>query len=240
MASYFDYYNSFYGELAKIDAEGNTFEKISDLLPDLRPNSKILDIGAGYGTVSSELICRGHEVWALEANSDAVGVLLAKGFVAVCQDISESIELHERFDLILLLDVLEHVFDPVHLLLQAQKHLKTGGQVLISVPLYFDIIDRLRILFTGSIISYDNQCYGPALYARFRSYNYDHIRFFRPIEIHEMASIARLKVTRITYGAIPIYWRLPRPIRYLVTHKKIIRRWPDLFAHSARAVLVGS
>lgn len=238
MSEYLDYYDNFYRDLAKIDAAGNSFAKIDGFIPDLPPGAKILDVGAGYGSVSCELIERGYEVWALEGNTEAVEILKGKGFHAVLQDISQSIQLPDRFHLILLLDVLEHVFDPVRLLVQARSQLAAGGKVVISIPLYFDIIDRLRILFTGTIISYDNRCYGPDLYSRFRSYNYDHIRFFRPKEIPEMARLAGLAVERLEYSGMPIPWRLPRLFASFMTSRRIVQRWPQLFAHSARAILV--
>ncbi len=75
------------------------------------------------------------------------------------------------------------VFDPVFLISEAIKITTKNGSIIISVPLYFDLLDRLKILFTGSVISMDNLCYGKENYKKFKSYNYDHIRFFRPSEM---------------------------------------------------------
>ena len=69
---------------------------------------------------------------------------------------------------------------------QAKGIANKNGYIIVTTPLYFDILDRLNILFTGSIISMDNLCYGRDNYLKFRSYNYDHIRFFKPKDIIEI------------------------------------------------------
>jgi len=194
-----DYYNSFYRELAKLDALGNDFSKIRDILPPLKGNEKILDIGAGYGSVSEELIKRGFKVYAIEINEEAIISLEKKGFIVLKKDINQPLEIEEKFDIVLLLDVLEHVFNPLFLLQEVKKVKKKDGYCIATVPLYFDLLDRFKILVTGSVISLDNLCYGKELYRKFRSHNYDHIRFFRPKEVIEMGNIIGFKVDEIIY-----------------------------------------
>ena len=235
---YLDYYNGFYREISRLDAAGNHFSKIENLLPALRDGATVLDIGAGHGSVSEELVKRGFIVHALEANVEAIDVLKSKGFVAHLYDISQPIALGETFDLILLLDVLEHVFEPVKLLAEAAANLADDGRVIVTVPLYFDLFDRLRILRTGKVVSYDNLCYGKQIYAKFRSYNYDHIRFFRPADIGEIAQLAGLRIEKCEYGAMPRYSRVLGFFASFLTKAWIVKRWPGLLAHSMSVVLM--
>ena len=79
-----------------------------------------------------------------------------KGFKTYLRDITKPLNINSKFDIILILDVLEHIFDPVNLLKEAKKIANYNGYIIVTIPLYFDIIDRLKILFTGSIISMDN------------------------------------------------------------------------------------
>ena len=183
------YYNNFYRELSLIDEANNSFSKIERLIRTLAPQAEILDIGCGHGSVSHELAKRGHQVTGVEVNREALASLRKKGIRPLEWDISKPFDLTERFDLVLLLDVLEHVFDPLALLQRAGGLLNEGGSLIVSVPLYFDLIDRLRILLTGRIISYDNLSYGIANYRKFRSFNYDHIRFFSPEDLWEMCRL---------------------------------------------------
>ena len=160
MSSVEEYYNNFYKELSKLDEQGNTFSKIEDFLPTLKGNETFLDIGCGHGGVASELIQRGYKVSGIEINKDAIKSLKSKGFEVFIKDISKPLELNKKFDVVMILDVLEHLFDPNFLLKEAKNAINSDGTIIVTVPLYFDIVDRFKILFTGSVISVDNLCYG--------------------------------------------------------------------------------
>lgn len=227
------YYNEFYKELAKLDAQGNSFEKIKDLLPPLRGDEVILDIGCGFGSVSDELIKRGHKVYAVEINKEAISVLKQKGFIVYEKDINKPLDIEEKFDIVLLLDVLEHVFDPLSLLDEAKRVTKESGYIIVTVPLYFDILDRLKILFTGSVISLDNLCYGKDLYNMFRSYNYDHIRFFRPKDVIEMGHIVGLNIDKIVFKPTTYFGssKILKLLIRLFINKYTVNLNPNLLAH---------
>jgi len=236
MNNFEEYYNGFYKELSKLDEQGNTFSKIESFLPSLNGNETFLDIGCGHGSVSSELIKKGYKVSGIEINKDAIKSLEQKGFEVFQKDISKPLELNKRFDIVMILDVLEHLFDPYFLLKEAKNVTKSGGAIIVTVPLYFDIVDRFKILFTGSVISMDNLCYGEENYKKFRSYNYDHIRFFRPREIIEMGENLGLKIDKIEYGATG-YGGSCKLLRYLVrlfANKYTVKLNPNLLAHSMK------
>jgi len=231
-----EYYNGFYKELSKLDEAGNAFSKIESFLPTLVGNEKIIDIGCGHGGVSHELIKKGFKVYGVEINNDAIHSLESKGFKVLKKDITSPLEIDEVFDVVLILDVLEHVFDPYFLLKEAVNITKRGGVLVITVPLYFDIIDRFKILYTGSVISMDNLCYGEDIYKNFRSYNYDHIRFFRPKEVFEMGERLDLKVEKIEYGATGYYGKskILKLLIRLIANKYTVNINPNLFAHSLK------
>lgn len=230
------YYNEFYRELALIDAKYNSFDKIKDIFPDIPRGSKILDIGSGFGSVSEYLLKNGFEVTAIEINDEAIEVLKNKGFRVIKHDLNYPIEINEKFKVVLLLDVLEHVFNPLQLLENAKSLLEPGGYIIATVPLYFDIFDRIKILLTGSIISLDLLVYGEEIYKKFRSYNYDHIRFFRPKDVIEMGEILNLKLDKIIY--IPSFYAgknfIIKFISRLIANRFSVKISPNLFAHSVK------
>jgi len=236
MSAYTYYYNNFYKELSKLDVLGNTFQKIKNLLPLLNGDEEFLDIGCGHGSVSSELLKNGYKVAGIEINKDAIISLKAKGFEVYKKDISKPLQIEKKFDIVLILDVLEHLFDPCFLLEEAKKATKEKGYIIVTVPLYFDIVDRLKILFTGSVISMDNLCYGEENYKKFRSYNYDHIRFFRPKEMIEMGEILGFKIDRIEYEATGYSGKckLLKLLCRLIVNKYTVKFNPNLFAHSMK------
>jgi 2-polyprenyl-3-methyl-5-hydroxy-6-metoxy-1,4-benzoquinol methylase len=230
------YYNEFYDELSWIDDDANSFSKIKFFLPELKVNAQIADIGCGHGGVSRELVARGFDVYGIEINDAAINSLKAHGFKVLKRNINLPLDIDIKFDVILILDVLEHLFNPYHLLNEAKKIIKNDGVVIVTVPLYFDLIDRFKILFTGSIISMDNLCYGQKNYRKFRSYNYDHIRFFRPMEILELGKILGFRLQKIEYVPTGYYGesKILKWIFKLAFNKFTVRFNPNLFAHSVK------
>ena len=198
---------------------------------------EILDIGCGHGGVYNDLIKKGHKVHGVEINKDAIESLKSKGFEVYEQDISKPLDLDKKFDVVMLLDVLEHIFDPFALLNEAKCVTKNGeGYIIVIVPLYFDFVDRVKILITGSVISMDDLCYGEKNYKKFRSYNYDHIRFFRPDKIIEMGENLGLKLEEIEYGATSYNGknRFLRLLIRLIANKYTVKLNPNLLAHSMK------
>ena len=231
-----NYYNDFYRELSIIDEQSNTFNKIESFLPSLYVSETFLDIGCGQKGGSPELIKLGYNATGIEINDEAINSLQSKGFKTYRRDITKPLNISSKFDIILILDVLEHLFDPLHLLNEAKNITNNNGYIIVTTPLYFDIIDRLKILFTGNIISMDNLCYGKDIYLKFRSYNYDHIRFFRPKDIFEIGENLDLFVDKIEFTSTA-YMGESKFIKLLfkiIANKYTVDYNPSLLAHSMK------
>ena len=102
------------------------------------PGSTVLDVGCGPGVVARALTARGCKVWGLER--DPARANSAKNHcVEVLEADVEAVSLSEEFagrsfDVVLFLDVLEHLRDPQAALAGAEAVLAPGGCVLLSVP----------------------------------------------------------------------------------------------------------
>jgi SAM-dependent methyltransferase len=93
---------------------------------------KALDIGSGSGGMGEQLRSRGAKrVVAVEIDPDARAH--ARG---IYDDVYESLEMvpENDFDLVLLLDVVEHTTDPLGVIRAAAGRLAPGGTLLLSVP----------------------------------------------------------------------------------------------------------
>lgn len=60
--------------------------------------------------------------------------LNSRGFNVKCADATSEIDLGERFDVVFIGDVIEHVANPMMMLRFAARHLTTGGKLYITTP----------------------------------------------------------------------------------------------------------
>lgn len=103
---------------------------------------KILEIGPGYGHLAKELTERGATVSVADLVPHYMERILIeiKGR-AYLMDIQQSpMDLDQEFDLIIMCDVLEHVFRPADALLTAQLLLKPGGKLYVRSPSHESLI----------------------------------------------------------------------------------------------------
>ena len=116
-----------------------------DRCADTAPWTRVLDIGCGSGAIGKALKERGlKELSAVEVDPQAKVNALAiynrvEGSLADFKD--------QRFDLIFILDVLEHLTNPDSFLKEAVTLLAPGGRMLISVPNVAHWSVRFQLLF---------------------------------------------------------------------------------------------
>jgi SAM-dependent methyltransferase len=103
---------------------------------DPRAALSAFDIGCGHGAVQRQLAR--STVWIIDG-CDLNDVAIARntghrGCIRRYNIFDKSPELRERYDIVFLLDVIEHVKDPVALLNAATYYSKPNGVVVINVP----------------------------------------------------------------------------------------------------------
>lgn len=129
----------------------NTRTDIEPAIPSF--SESILEIGCGTGATLAWLKTSGRckfttgiELVAQQAES------AAKVVDRVVQGSIETVDLAswtERFDLILCLDVLEHLNDPWELIERLSRLLKPGGRLVASIPNIRHISVLVPLLFQG-------------------------------------------------------------------------------------------
>lgn len=101
---------------------------------DIKPISKILDIGSGNG--ANMLFLRNNydvELTGIEPNHIAANIGKKQGLnihIGYLDDFSAK----EKFDIIYLTHVIEHLKDPVYSLKKINKMLKNGGKLVVCTP----------------------------------------------------------------------------------------------------------
>jgi len=119
----------------------NKFEQVAKLI---LPNSKILDIGCNNGEVRS--FFENPNYFGVDLDKELINQLIEKGISAKQADLNKDpipFE-NEKFDYILLLDIIEHVVDPKGLLESSKKQLKPSGKMVITLPNDYHFLNKLR------------------------------------------------------------------------------------------------
>lgn len=116
-----------------------------DRLKKFSAESAVLDIGCGGGAIGHALKENGFKnLFAVEV--DPPSRERAESIYKVVYDDLLKVE-KKDFDIIILLDVLEHLPDALSFLTKALEHLKPGGRLLISLPNVAHWSVRFPLLF---------------------------------------------------------------------------------------------
>ncbi len=97
-------------------------------------NLRILDLGSATGGNTLHLIQLGHRVTSVENSGVGLSIQQSKGIPAVNADARSLPFVDESFDVVICLDLLEHVQEDHKVVEEISRVLVPGGHFLISVP----------------------------------------------------------------------------------------------------------
>jgi 2-polyprenyl-3-methyl-5-hydroxy-6-metoxy-1,4-benzoquinol methylase len=198
-------------------------------------DKKVLDIGGGehileYSQLESwehaTLVRVAQSVLGIDNDEKLVAQLVKEGHNFICVDATSEMDLGERFDVIYIGDVIEHVDSPVNLIRFAKRHLSAGGLIIVTTPnpyLHANRYYRLRSF--QKLNGYMNV-------------NMQHICWVTPFNMLEICRRADLELKQLLYPARRTAWkRLQRAVHimfigsspelqwiefvYLISHTKL-------------------
>ncbi|RMG22257.1 MAG: class I SAM-dependent methyltransferase [Bacteroidetes bacterium] len=110
----------------------------------------ILDVGAGHGAFTQRLLDGGYtHLYAIEGYCE----FQVPEATLFKMNLNEDWDLlhDQQFDVVVAIEIIEHIENPFHFLRQIRAHVKDNGYVFISTPNPLNFMDRLRILRTGHL-----------------------------------------------------------------------------------------
>lgn len=94
---------------------------------------RLLDIGTGLGTFVEEAKNAGYQAEGIDLCTALVARAQGRG-LNVQFKAAEDLDAYGRFDVVSMMDLIEHVFDPLALLTTVHKLLKPNGELVVYTP----------------------------------------------------------------------------------------------------------
>ena len=145
-----------------------SFSTILDLLEESVEGRRLLDVGSGDGTFVALAIKRGWDAFALDCSPIAGKVARESyGVETLTYDFcSDGVLVEEHFDVVTMLDFLEHVIDPITAVRQARELIQKDGVFLVNSPNHQSVlcwvIDSFRHISVRSVRNVIQRYYGVA------------------------------------------------------------------------------
>ena len=172
------------------DYFSNIRKDLINLIDANAKDLKILEVGAAYGETLYNLKQNGiaSEAVGVDIFEDVKNKQNYKPLDRFIFGDIEKIELPEYnqyFDLILLPDVLEHLFEPKSVLETLKKYLKEDGKIIVSMPNISYYSALYKIVFKGDF-----------KYEESGIFDYTHVRFYCRKNIQELLETAGYKILK--------------------------------------------
>lgn len=121
----------------------NIFQKRVDIITGLVKPGKALEVGCSTGLLLSLLKKAGWDVIGIEPSKQAAHVATKRGINVVIGTFEDA-RLTDKFDLVILNHVLEHVENPELVMEKSFKILNPKGVVLISLPNFDSLSAKIQ------------------------------------------------------------------------------------------------
>jgi SAM-dependent methyltransferase len=154
---------------------------------------RALDVGAADGFLAELLTRQGWQVTALERDPAQAAKARGRCHDVIIADLDEAApRLEGVFDVIVYGDVLEHLADPLPVLVALNRSLAPGGRVIVSVPNVAHLWVRLSLLL------------GRWEYADRGILDRTHVRFFTRRSFARLLGDAGLDLEELVATPVPL------------------------------------
>lgn len=106
----------------------------------------LLDIGSGMGVMLQTAIESGYEATGVELSKDLAEESIKRGFKVINKNVSE-LSTAEKFDTITMMDIIEHLEDPMEVMGLLKNLLNSNGEIIVYTPNHDSLIVKISNLF---------------------------------------------------------------------------------------------
>jgi ubiquinone/menaquinone biosynthesis C-methylase UbiE len=162
------------------------FKMVNKLIEELYQGARILDAGCGIGNITAKY-CQDYQIIGIDEQPAAIEYCQKNCAGEYLKARVENLPFDaSSFDLVLFLDVIEHLADPLPALQELRRVLKVGKKILIWTPNYGNpgwyVLENVwHRFFAGNCRTYSAQVH-PTRYNRRRIAEHAN-QFFYPVEI---------------------------------------------------------
>jgi SAM-dependent methyltransferase len=114
---------------------------------------RLLDIGAAQGTLLEEAVRMGFDAEGIDHCESNVEAARSKGLRVRCES-AEALTDRDAFDVVTMMDIIEHLPDPLRVLRAACRALKPGGALIVYTPNHRGAVVVLARLLHAAGIRY--------------------------------------------------------------------------------------
>jgi SAM-dependent methyltransferase len=205
----------------------------SVILSELREGNKrrLLDVGAADGYLAQLFIERGFEVTCVEGNPILAARAREKCASVLVSDLNHEVpSISGPYDVVVYGDILEHLQDPLNVLVQLNRSLARDGVVLISVPNVAHLWIRMQLML------------GNFDYAERGILDRTHLRFFTLKSFKGFIQDAGLSLDKMYATPVPLPLIVPeryQGVLFNFLHRlnaTAARAWKTMLAYQFVAV----
>jgi len=207
--------------------EGDRDKKVLEIFSKLRV-SKFLDVGCGDATFTVLIAkaCQAEEVYGIEISEKGVELARKKGVKCFQLDVDvEKFPFSDNyFDAVFAGEIIEHLYNPDHLLAETYRVLKPKGIFVLSTPNLASIHNRIALLLGfqpfNVMVSLNNSVGHLGFSAGGAAP--DHIRFFTLRSLKKLLKLHKFEIMEVK-GSCAM---LPENMRF----KKLFRAVDKFFS----------
>jgi methionine biosynthesis protein MetW len=194
---------------------------------------EILELGCGIGQ-NLLLFAEDNSVKGIEGLTDAVETAKSLGLNIIQADLEQKLNFpNSSQDWIMCLDVLEHLMNPFHLMLEIKRVLKPNGRVILNVPNHLELRGRIKILL-GSGIDVHN------FFPEYKEWNNPHVRFFTHSGYKDMIESSGFSIIddrSYRFNSLPLSRYFNKLSLTKILLEFLVKKHPSLLSYGFFAVL---